>query len=149
MITGSCLCGGVRFEIERVTGPFELCHCNRCRKVSGSAFVAGLAARTADFRLVEGAELIRSYEAPILHRPPAYRHSFCSRCGSSVPDPASESEHFEVPAGTLDVDPVLCPDKHIFVELNPPWHELSDDLPKMTRQELVAHRTRARESEGD
>ena len=39
-ITGSCLCGGVRFEVDRVVGPFELCHCNRCRKVSGSAFTA-------------------------------------------------------------------------------------------------------------
>jgi hypothetical protein len=32
MIRGSCLCGGVTFEIERAVGPFELCHCSRCRK---------------------------------------------------------------------------------------------------------------------
>jgi len=42
MIRGSCLCGGVKFEITRAVGPFELCHCARCRKASGSAFVAGL-----------------------------------------------------------------------------------------------------------
>jgi hypothetical protein len=35
-IKGSCLCGGVRFELDRAAGPFEICHCNRCRKVSGS-----------------------------------------------------------------------------------------------------------------
>ena len=35
MIRGSCLCGGVKFEITRATGPFELCHCSRCRKANG------------------------------------------------------------------------------------------------------------------
>ena len=82
MIRGGCLCGGVRFEIARAVGPFELCHCSRCRKASGSAFVAGLGVRTEDFRLVAGRELIAAYEAPILEHPPAYRTAFCTRCGS-------------------------------------------------------------------
>jgi hypothetical protein len=87
MIRGGCLCGGVRFEIDRAVGPFEFCHCRRCRKVSGSAFVAGLGVRRDDFRWVSGRELIQAYEAPILEAPPAYRVCFCSRCGSCVPDP--------------------------------------------------------------
>jgi hypothetical protein len=29
MLYGSCLFGGVRFEIERAVGPFELCHSMR------------------------------------------------------------------------------------------------------------------------
>src|SRR5437867_12620161 len=107
MIKGSCLCGGVRFEIDRATGPFELCHCHRCRKASGSAFVAGLGVRTEDFRLLAGQELITTYEAPILERPPPYRTSFCSRCGSPVPNPEPGSAWFEVPAGLLDGDPGL------------------------------------------
>lgn len=64
MIRGSCLCGGVRFEIARAVGPFELCHCNRCRKASGSAFVPWLGALREDFSLLQGEELIRRYEAP-------------------------------------------------------------------------------------
>jgi hypothetical protein len=58
MIRGSCLCGGVRFEITRAIGPFELCHCSRCRKANGSAFVAGLGVKRADFRLVQGSRLV-------------------------------------------------------------------------------------------
>ncbi len=92
MITGGCLCGGVRFEIKRAVGPFELCHCSRCRKASGSAFAAGVGVRTEDFRLLNGKELIKSYEAPILRNPPPYRTSFCTRCGSPVPDPEPEPE---------------------------------------------------------
>jgi hypothetical protein len=65
MIHGSCLCGGIRFEFTKPAGPFELCHCTRCRKVTGSAFFSGLHVLIEDFRLVEGHELITTYEAPI------------------------------------------------------------------------------------
>jgi hypothetical protein len=141
MIRGSCLCGGVAFEIEKAVGPFELCHCSRCRKASGSAFVAGLGVRTEDFRLLQGKELIRTYDAKIVERPPAYRTSFCSRCGSPVPYP--ESEWFEIPAGSLDGDPELRPDKHIFIEDKASWFTITDNLPQLTKEALVKLRSRS------
>jgi hypothetical protein len=55
MMQGGCLCGAVRFELDRAVGPFELCHCNRCRKTTGSAYAAGLGVRVADFRWLEEA----------------------------------------------------------------------------------------------
>lgn len=137
MIRGSCLCGGVRFEIERAVGPFELCHCSRCRKASGSAFVAGLGVRVQDFRLLSGGELIETYEAPVRERAPGYRAAFCSRCGSPAPRPAEGASWFEIPAGLLDDDPGLRPDKHIFVELASSWLAISDSLPRLTKAELI------------
>jgi len=142
MLRGSCLCGGVRFEIERVAGPFELCHCSRCRKVSGSAFAAGLGVRTEDFRLLSGAELIRDFELPLLEHPPPYGVSFCSRCGSTVPNPAPDSEFFEVAAGLLDDDPGLRPDRHIFTHLKSSWYEIADELPQLDKDALIAFRMR-------
>ena len=144
MIHGSCLCGGVRFEFTRAAGPFELCHCTRCRKVTGSAFFAGLYVRVEDFRLVEGKELITTYQAPILREPPAYRVSFCSRCGSPVPNPDGSSRLLEIPAGLLDDDPAMKPDKHIFVELKSPWFEITDHLPQYDRPRLIALRSGAK-----
>jgi hypothetical protein len=79
MLHGACLCGAVRFEIERAAGPFELCHCSRC---------------------------------------------------------------LEIPAGLLDDDPGLRPDKHIFVERRSAWFEIADALPRFTKQEIVAERRR-------
>ena len=137
MIRGSCLCGAVKFEIDRATGPFELCHCNRCRKTSGSAFVAGVGVRTEDFRLLSGHDLIVSYEAPIADHPPAYRTTFCRRCGSPVPDPLPTESEFEIAAGTLDDDPGIRPDKHIFVEFVPAWNEIHDELPQLDKRALV------------
>lgn len=137
MIRGSCLCGGVRFEVDRAVGPFELCHCPRCRKVSGSAFLAALGARVEDFRLVSGRELIHRYKAPIRERPPAYRVAFCSRCGSPVPDPPAGATWFEIPVGLLDDDPGIRPDRHIFVDCKSPWFTISDSLPELTKVQLA------------
>jgi hypothetical protein len=130
MMRGSCLCGGVRFEIADVVGPFELCHCRRCRKASGSAFTAMVGVRAADFRLLSGRELIARYEAPLLRNPPPYTTFFCSRCGSAVPNPEPPEKWFEIPAGVLDDDPGLRPDRHILIELKAPWDEISDGLPQ-------------------
>lgn len=136
MIRGSCLCGGIQFEIDRAEGPFELCHCNRCRKVSGSAFVSGLGVKRKYFRLLSGDELVRRYQAPILEKPPAYTVHFCDTCGCSLPDVFGESDWLEIPAGLLDDDPEILPDKHIFVELKAPWFSFTDKLPKLDKKTL-------------
>ena len=143
MIRGGCLCGGVRFEIARAVGPFELCHCSRCRKVSGSAFVAWLGVLREDFRLLQGQELIRMYEAPLRNKPPAYRTSFCGRCGSPVPDPQSQGPWFEVHAGVLDDDPGVRPERHILVEAKSPWFTITDALPQFDRAGIDALRNRS------
>ena len=44
---GSCLCGDVRFIIEGEFKSFYLCHCNYCRKDTGSAHAANLFSTTA------------------------------------------------------------------------------------------------------
>ena len=38
MLTGSCLCGSVAYEVDADPGPFVHCHCRTCRKTHGSAF---------------------------------------------------------------------------------------------------------------
>jgi hypothetical protein len=135
-IRGTCLCGGITFEIDRAIGPAEFCHCNRCRKVSGSTALLTIRARVADYRLLSGREMIRSYAAPILYKPPPYQSTFCSRCGSPVPEASPQGEFMEIPAGVFDDDPGIRPDKHIFVEFIPAWDALRDELPAYTRAEI-------------
>jgi hypothetical protein len=140
MVRGSCLCGGVRFEVDRLQGPFELCHCSRCRKTTGAVAAATIWLRSGEVRVVAGRELIGSYSAPILRSPPPYQTFFCRQCGSAVADPAPAGEWTEVPAGALDDDPGLCPDKHIFVDYNPAWLPIGDQLPQYTKEEIGRHR---------
>lgn len=147
MIRGSCLCGGVRFEAERVS-EFELCHCSRCRKASGSAFVAWLVAALDDLRFVRGEDLIVKYEAPILEAPPAYPVWFCGRCGSPLPNHAAGGTLWNIPAGALDDDPKLRPEAHTYVEFKAPWETIAGDLPQMTKQQIRAQRAAAKKNAG-
>ena len=140
-IRGSCLCGGVRFEIDRACRPGEFCHCSRCRKLSGSASLLTIRVNTKDYRLLTGRELVKTYAAPILYSPPAYQSFFCSNCGSPVPVPAPEGESFEIPAGLFDDDFGIRPDKHIFVDFMPPWDDLKRELPAYTRRQIYELRT--------
>lgn len=122
-VCGSCLCGGVRYE---VTAPFlraNLCHCSRCRKHTGAAASAqGRVPREA-FRLLSGADLIRVF-AP----EQGMVKAFCATCGSSLfggtwPDGPEVS----IRLGTLDDDPGLRPQFHTFVADAPPWLPVPDD----------------------
>ncbi len=143
MISGGCLCGAIRFEIDAFVGPFELCHCSRCRKSSGSAFVSGIGVRARNFRWLRGPDSIRTYEAPVVEHPPGYRSTFCGVCGSPAPDlvgTTEEDDWIEVAAGTLDGDPVLRPDRHIFIECGSQWFEIADALPQTTKEELIVMR---------
>jgi hypothetical protein len=97
--------------------------------------------RREDFRFLQGADLIRTYERPVVESPPAYDTSFCTRCGSQVPNPSRIGDPlFEIPAGALDDDPLIRPDKHIYVDSKAPWDHIADDLPQMTKKEIQASR---------
>ena len=133
---GSCLCGGVRFVVEGDVGPFELCHCKRCQKMSGSAFVSALVAETENVRFTSGTELIQKYEAPLLSEPPLFTVYFCAICGSNLPDPRPIGKTMDIPAGLLNYDPGICPDKHIYVDLKACWERIVDDLPQYTKAQF-------------
>jgi hypothetical protein len=150
VIKGSCLCGSVTFGFvePEPDGQFAFCHCNRCRKFSGSAFFAALTALGVKF--LSGEDQIRTYEAPILKMPPPYRRNFCGRCGSPVPLPADDQPNrFVVPAGCLDDDPGVRPEGHIWCNTAAPWYEFTDQLPKFSDAEWVFHRIREWEKTGD
>jgi len=105
MLEGSCLCGDVAWRVNGPVSPVESCHCSRCRKSSGSAFLPMLAVKPRDFRFLRGEDRVQVFRLPVLRRPPGYTRPFCSRCGSPVPllDPAAPI--LEIPAGTIDGDP--------------------------------------------
>tara|TARA_R110002167_G_C12653454_1_gene649343 strand:- start:1181 stop:1636 length:456 start_codon:yes stop_codon:yes gene_type:complete len=137
---GSCLCGGILFEINEIVGPFELCHCTRCRKATGSAYAAFLEVKTDGFRILEGRELFKVYQAPIFEKPPCYENWFCIKCGSRVPDPNPEGKLMEVPAGLFDEPIHVVPDKHIYVDLKSDWDEIDRVIPKFTKDEIRTFR---------
>jgi hypothetical protein len=76
---GSCLCGGVRFEIDEARS-LTFCHRANCRKLSGAAFASYVHVDASNFRLLSGEDLIERFESA----PGSFRN-FCRICGSTVP----------------------------------------------------------------
>ena len=63
MIRCSCLCGGVRLQINGELFAGVNCHCNGCQKTHGGAFRSRALARAADFEVVSGVDLIKYHES--------------------------------------------------------------------------------------
>ena len=124
MLTGRCLCGGVRFRVTGKLGPAGYCHCKQCQRASGSAFAANAPVRTSYFDLTDGADLVREYESS-----PGKFRAFCSRCGSPMYSRRnSEPDLRRVRLGTLDADPGRRPLAHVWVASKAPWFEITDEL---------------------
>ncbi len=55
VLTGSCLCGAVAFEVDGPIAGIGQCHCSLCRKVSGTASNAVfVVASKADWETLHG-----------------------------------------------------------------------------------------------
>jgi hypothetical protein len=123
MTTGSCWCGGVRFE---VTEPFErisACHCTSCKKISGGAGTVSGRVPTGAIRILAGDDLITTY-----HPDEGSAKSFCSHCGSNLFGGGwPESTHTSVRLTTLDEPYDGRIGSHIFVRSVAPWETLADD----------------------
>lgn len=120
MLQGRCLCGGVQYKVNGEPSLMANCHCTRCQRSGGAAHGTVLAVKPQDYEIVQGADLLNTYEEEGF----TSRVS-CSRCGSSL----YHGDVF-IEAGTLTVDPGMRPTMHIMVAHKAPWHTITDDLPQ-------------------
>lgn len=126
IVTGSCLCGGITFELEGKLEPIQICHCGQCRKAQGSAFVTNIPIQESAFKLTSGDGLLSAFESS-----PGKQRFFCSRCGSPV-----YSKTLKLPgvvrirAGSLDGDLNTVAVCHFQVSSKANWLDITDDLPQ-------------------
>jgi hypothetical protein len=125
MTRGRCLCGTVRYEVD---GPFLNmlhCHCSMCRKHHGTPYATWAAAPLGGFRFTAGESAIVRYASS-----PGFHRSFCSVCGSVVPEGVESIAMVICPAGNLEGELGIEPQLHMFVGSKAPWHDIGDDLPQ-------------------
>ena len=120
MTSGSCLCGAVRFEIEGGMTDIGMCHCSKCRKVSGVASNAALMTSRDQLRWISGEQLATKFELE-----DGWGVDRCATCGSPVPMLHPDGGAYWVPAGLLDSDPGVRVAGHIFVGSKAPWDEIA------------------------
>ena len=123
-IRGRCLCGAVAYEINGDPEMAFYCHCDRCRRWTGSAVAALMIVQDDQLSIIRGREQIQTYrEEGYVNR------SFCKICGSNLfgfqwPDGPGTA----VPMGTIEGDPGVRPNVHINVSFKAPWHEITDNI---------------------
>jgi hypothetical protein len=75
---------------------------------------------------IEDEDLIGSYKVPDAER---FRTVFCKNCGGPLPRVAPDLSMAVIPAGTLDSNPEINPDGHIFGDSKAEWSCDARELP--------------------
>jgi hypothetical protein len=122
---GRCLCGGVQFEITGPLAPIQVCHCGQCRQAQGGPFATNVPVPEANYRLLQGAELINHYESS-----PGKVRAFCRQCGSPLFSKRSTLPGvLRVRAGLLQGPVATQLGWHIYTGSKANWWPLDDGLP--------------------
>jgi hypothetical protein len=112
LLAGGCQCGSVRYEIAGTPLELYVCHCQECRKQSGSAFGISVIVRRGDFRLLQGRVECWSRAADSGNTIDCF---FCPSCGTRVWHGAREREDtLSVKGGSLDKPLDLTQAVHIW-----------------------------------
>ena len=122
-LRGSCLCGGVRFEVTEPFATVSQCHCTSCKRISGGTGTVSGRARSDAIRILAGEELLTRYQPG-----EGSAKTFCSVCGSNLFGGGwPETESASVRLSAIDDPFDRKPDAHIFVRSVAAWETLPDD----------------------
>ena len=126
-VSGSCLCGSVQYEIKGDANRFYHCHCQRCRKTTGSGHASNiLVTPESSLSWKQGEELLKTFKVPDAER---FYNCFCSNCGSPLPRVVPQLGGIVIPAGTLNDEPPIKPQARIFWKSRTSWSCSGDNLP--------------------
>jgi hypothetical protein len=123
-LTGGCFCGRVRYQIAAPLKAARSCHCSRCRKAFSGAGSAYAEVEPGTFAWTSGADNVTRYESA-----PGWGLAFCRTCGTTLCGWNGDVVH-GVTLGSVDGDPGVAIEKHIFVGSKAPWDHIGGDAPQ-------------------
>jgi hypothetical protein len=115
--TGGCLCGGVRYRLDRAPLWVAHCHCSMCRRAQGAGFVTWAGFAEDAFGFDAGEDLVSRYQSSA-----AAVRSFCRRCGTPLFFQSSRwPGEIHVTLASLDSAEGLEPQAHAYWSSRVPW----------------------------
>lgn len=124
--SGTCLCGGVSFTVRLPSKWVAHCHCTRCRRAHGAAFVTWVGAAADEAAIDDASGTLRWFG-----QAPGGERGFCSRCGSPMFFRSGRWPGELHVARALFATPLdREPQAHAYYDTHVPWVHLADDLPK-------------------
>lgn len=125
IVTGSCFCGAVKFEIELPTLFCGHCHCSICRRPHGASFVTWTGVPPERFKLTAGEQDIARFGSS-----EKGTRSFCRNCGSQI-FCQTEPEVIDIALAALHGKIDRRPEAHYYYDSRADWTVVNDDLPKL------------------
>ena len=126
-VSGHCLCGHIAYEYVGSVGPATYCHCEDCRRHTGSAFNVGVRLSAAAFHLKGGKPGSFTKQAESGNE--LTRH-FCPKCGSPIyTSSPAHPEYVYVTGGTIDDPTVVRPTHQNWMASSVPWAWIAKELP--------------------
>jgi hypothetical protein len=122
-VTGSCVCGAVRYEVDGPLRDVIVCHCAMCRKTHGHVGAYTAAPKTA-LHIVEGRGL-KWYASS-----EKARRGFCGECGGTLFYDRLQKDHMSIAAGTLDPPTGLKTTLQIWVASRGDYYEIDPGIPQ-------------------
>ena len=125
ILSGGCLCGGVRYQLTGAYRDIINCHCENCRRTHGH-IAAYTSVNRSDLALVNQ-QTLRWYHD---ESPDTYR-GFCTGCGASLFwDVRDDRDKVAVSAGSLDDSGELKTIGHVYVSEAGKYYQINDELPR-------------------
>lgn len=122
MITGSCLCGQVTYQADKLLGPIVFCHCSFCRKASATAFSSNSLVASQGFQILTSQDKLVTYQSS-----PSKLRYYCSHCHTQLYHTKDDTpDKITLKLGTMDTceqDLTGMERKHIFNDQSFPWLE--------------------------
>ncbi|MCF7222736.1 GFA family protein [Marilutibacter chinensis] len=123
---GSCLCGSVRFSARMPARWVAHCHCTRCQRAHGAAFVTWAGMEAGRVSIDDPSSTLRWHVAD-----EGGQRGFCSRCGSPMFFKGDRwPGELHVARALFADDLEQLPQVHAYYDTHVDWFEVADALPK-------------------
>jgi hypothetical protein len=125
IFTGSCLCGSVNYKSNSDPLVIQNCHCDQCRKATGSVYLTNLFIKEENFEITGE---VNNYT----HLSDAGNNMtkyFCPNCGSQVFGKNSGRPGIiTIRAGTVNEKDIIKPIRNLFLKSKVPSTPINSNL---------------------
>ena len=129
-LTGSCMCGAVRYECSAEPVMTANCHCRDCQRATGSAYASVFLVPRNAVKITGEVKYydVKGDSGNILSR------GFCPTCGSRLfGKPAVVPDLMGIMAGSLDDPSSHKPAMDIYTASAQPWDSMNPELSKFPK----------------
>ena len=129
--TGGCLCEAIRYEVKGDLIRTLNCHCDDCRRATGSIFGTYVFVNESDVKILKRAP--KTFEHPN-DAGVTMTKQFCGNCGTHLFGKGSRAGGMiHIKVGTIDDASFVRPEMDLFVSKKLPFVRLSDETEHFDR----------------